>query len=208
LDPAPSQASLFDLPEASGLEPAGLAYRAEFITADEEQQLIELARSFPLAFAQYKQYTARRKVFSFGHSYDYDANELRDAPPVPAAFDFLRKRVAQWADVAPGDFVQLLIAEYAPGTPLGWHRDVPDYELVVGVSLGSAAVLRFRPYPHTPGRKATAREIEVAPRSVYALRGAARWEWQHSVPPTPGLRWSLTFRTRSGRRAAATAGPE
>jgi alkylated DNA repair dioxygenase AlkB len=29
----------------------------------------------------------------------------------------------------------MLIAEYRPGNPLGWHRDVPDFESIVGISL-------------------------------------------------------------------------
>ena len=34
-----------------------------------------------------------------------------------------------------------------------------------------------------------------SPRSVYALTGAARWSWQHSIPATKDLRYSVTFRT-------------
>jgi hypothetical protein len=37
--------------------------------------------------------------------------------------------------------------------------------------------------------------VELAPRSAYVLRGEARWRWQHSIAPTPGPRWSVTFRT-------------
>jgi len=195
-----NQPGLFGTGEALRSEPAGLSYQEEFITAGEERGLIALVQSLPLDYAAYKEYTARRKVLSFGHAYDYDANRLLDAPAIPAQFHWLRERVAAWAGAPADSFVQLLIAQYAPATPLGWHRDVPDYELVAGVSLGSAAVLRFRPYPHKPGAKAALRQLEAAPRSVYSMRGPARWEWQHSVPPTPGLRWSLTFRTRSNRR--------
>jgi len=28
------------------------------------------------------------------------------------------------------------------------------------------------------------------------LRDDARWKWQHSIAPTPQLRYSITFRTR------------
>jgi alkylated DNA repair dioxygenase AlkB len=53
--------------------------------------------------------------------------------------------VANWLGVDREQLVQVLVAEYAPGTPLGWHRDVPDFEAIAGVSLGNEAVLRFRP---------------------------------------------------------------
>jgi alkylated DNA repair dioxygenase AlkB len=195
-----SQPGLFESGDTSRLEPSGLAYREEFITVNEERDLVALVKTLPLDYAAYKQYTARRRVLSFGHSYDYNANRLLDAPDLPEAFEFLRERLAAWVGTPANAFVQLLIAEYAPGTPLGWHRDVPDYELVTGVSLGTAAMLRFRPYPHAPGTRGIVRQLEVSPRSAYSMRGPARWEWQHSVPPTPGQRWSLTFRTRSTRR--------
>jgi alkylated DNA repair dioxygenase AlkB len=197
---SPTQPGLFQAAGAAAFEPLGLAYQEEFITKKEEADLIGLVLTLPLRHASYKQYTARRRVLGFGWSYDYDTNALTDAPDIPTEFDFLRKRVAAWTGVPPHSFAQLLIADYAPGTPLGWHRDVPDYELIAGVSLGGAATLRFRPYPPTPGIKSVLRELEAAPRSAYSMRGPARWKWQHCVPPAPAQRWSLTFRTRVQRR--------
>jgi alkylated DNA repair dioxygenase AlkB len=194
-----TQPGLFEADGVAAFEPLGLAYQEEFITTSEERSLIDLVLALPLHQATYKQYTARRRVVSFGWSYDYGANALIDAPDIPAEFDFLRRRIAAWTGVAAHSFAQLLIADYAPGTPLGWHRDVPDYELIAGVSLGSAATLRFRPYPSTPGIKSALRELEAAPRSAYSMTGPARWNWQHCVPPTPARRWSLTFRTRVRR---------
>ena len=38
-------------------------------------------------------------------------------------------------------------------------------------------------------------EAELAPRSAYLLAGRARSVWQHSIPPVPALRYSVTFRT-------------
>jgi hypothetical protein len=37
--------------------------------------------------------------------------------------------------------------------------------------------------------------IERQPRSMYLLRGAARTDWQHSIPPVDKLRYSITFRS-------------
>jgi hypothetical protein len=36
--------------------------------------------------------------------------------------------------------------------------------------------------------------VTVEPRSIYLLRGPARWNWYHSIPPLPSLRYSVTFR--------------
>jgi alkylated DNA repair dioxygenase AlkB len=71
---------------------------------------------------------------------------------------------------------------------------VPNFELVCGVSLAAAARMRFRPYPPSKERKSVL-SLELAPRSAYILRDEARWRWQHSIPATKALRYSITFRT-------------
>ncbi len=137
---------------------------------------------------------------SYGGSYDFSAQRLNPAAPLPAGLDALRGRAAAWIGIDPARFTQALVAEYRPGTPLGWHRDVPDFEDVVGISLLDEAVMRFRPYPPRQPRREDVRKLVLAPRSIYLLRGPARWQWQHSVAPTKALRYSVTFRTPSERR--------
>ena len=39
------------------------------------------------------------------------------------------------------------------------------------------------------------------PRSAYVLKDDVRWKWQHSIPPTPALRYSITFRSLVARPA-------
>ena len=106
----------------------------------------------------------------------------------------VRERAAAWLGVRPEDIRHALIAEYRPGTALGWHRDVPDFERVCGVSLAAACRMRFRPFPPKNDRKSIL-SLELAPRSAYILADDARWRWQHSIPPTKALRYSMTFRT-------------
>jgi len=199
------QPSLFDdpAPPPPALPP-GLVVEDGFLSPDEEAALIALVRGLPFAAARYKGYTARRRVVSYGGSFDYDANRLLPAQPLIEALHPLRERAADWAGLAPAALVHALVAEYVPGTPLGWHRDVPDFEEVIGVSLGNPAELRFRPYPPVAPKRADILRLRVEPRSIYLLRGEARWGWQHSVPPVTALRWSITFRTR---RAAAGRHP-
>jgi alkylated DNA repair dioxygenase AlkB len=175
--------------------PRGLVYREDFITPEEEQGLLATIRELPLREAQYQQYTARRRTVSYGSSYDFTELQSRPAPPIPEFLGSLRQRAAEWVGVRSEDFVQALISEYQPGTPLGWHRDVPDFEIIVGISLAGTARLRFRPYPWKPEKKSQVFALELAPRSAYMLRDEARWGWQHHVPPTKVLRYSITFRT-------------
>jgi alkylated DNA repair dioxygenase AlkB len=175
--------------------PSGLAHREEFIDREEEEALISDIGKLDLREAKYKEFTARRRVASFGSGFDYDANELVPAPALAPFLLALRGKVADWAGVAPEAFGYALVSEYRPGTPLGWHRDVPQFEKVAGISLGSACRMRFRPYPPKKGDRVLA--LELAPRSAYILQDDVRWKWQHSVAPTPGLRYSITFRTRA-----------
>lgn len=179
----------------------GLRYQSDFLSRAEEAQLLEVIGTLPLHPAKYKEYLARRQVVSFGGSYDFETNTLRPGLALDERLVPLRDRVATWLGVSPQKLVQVLVAEYAPGAPLGWHRDVPDFEVVAGVSLGNDAVLRFRPYPPDDAAKRHAVQLTVAPRSIYKMAGAARWGWQHCVPPVKARRWSITFRTPVGIRS-------
>lgn len=173
----------------------GLRYAPDFLNLEEELQLLALVRTLPLAPAKYKDYMARRQVVSFGSSYDFDTNTLRPGMALDERLLPLRDRVASWLGVDRDQLVQVLVAAYAPGTPLGWHRDVPDFETIAGVSLGNAALLRFRPYPPDAAARRQVVQLHVAARSIYRLAGASRWAWQHCVPAVKAQRWSITFRT-------------
>ncbi len=193
-----SQNALFPLAVNSLV--SGYVYQPDFLSEPEEAALIREIRTLPLEEAEYKQFRAKRRIKSYGGRYDFSANRLLEAEPVAPFLHPLRERVADWTARRAEDFAQALVAEYASGTQLGWHRDVANFELVVGVSLGSACRMRLRRYPPKPRERSIA--VDLAPRSIYRLEGEARWDWQHRIPPTPGLRYSITFRTlRDTRRS-------
>ena len=186
-----SQAELF---AGGSALPSGLVHCPEFVTADEERELLRGIGTLELREAAYKEYTAKRRVASFGAGYDFDANELTPAPVLASFLLPLREKVAAWAALPAEAFGYALVSEYRPGTQLGWHRDVPQFEVVAGVSLAGTARMRFRPFPPRGGAQVLT--LDLAARSAYILRDAARWSWQHSIAPTPMLRYSITFRTR------------
>lgn len=186
-----SQHHLFPLtPEAFA---RGYAYEPEFLSEAEEAALVGEIERLPLQQAEYKGFLAKRRIVSYGGRYDFSAQQLQPGEPIAPFLHPLRAKAAAWAGCSADDFTHALIAEYPPGSQLGWHRDVPDFELVVGISLGSPCRVRFRHYPPRFREKSIA--LDVAPRSIYKLTREARWEWQHSVPPVPALRYSITFRT-------------
>jgi len=177
----------------------GLRYQTEILSCAEELSLLDVIRTLPLREAQYKQWRANRRTVSYGGRYDFTANELLPAAPVAPFLFALRERIAAWIGIAACNFNHALIAEYRTGTQLGWHRDVANFESVVGVSLAGAARMRFRPYPPLVGERKTAFALDLAPRSIYAMQGPARWDWQHAVSATKTLRYSITFRTLADR---------
>ena len=139
--------------------PPGFLYRHDFLTAADEQDLLAAIAEVPFADFALRGVVARRRVAFYGHSYDRVT-----AAPLPAFLMPVRAAIAHWAGVAADAFAMALINEYRPGSPIGWHRDAPQYGIVAGISLLSECRMRFRPYrlpaSPTPGssrRSATAR---------------------------------------------------
>lgn len=183
--------------------PQGLLYRPDFLEAAEEASLVATAAALPLHEARFRSYLARRRVAHFHTEPDapyYEEGEGDDSsgPALPPAIVALRAKVAAVVGVAPEAFVHALVSEYRPGTPIGWHRDKPVYGIVAGVSLAGTGTMRWRPYAAQDAKHTLS--LELAPRSLYVMRDAIRWEWQHSMPPMKMLRYSITLRTRAGVR--------
>jgi alkylated DNA repair dioxygenase AlkB len=195
MQPAHDQSSLFDAPAAL---PHGLMYVPGFLTAPEERTLLDHIATLALREARFREYFARRRVAHFHAdadtpSYAGDADTFSSGP-LPGFLAALRDKVAARLDMPAAAFVHALVSEYTPGTPIGWHRDKPVYGLVAGVSLGSAGTMRWRPLAAQDAHHTLA--LELAPRSLYVMRDAIRWDWQHSMPPMKALRHSVTLRTR------------
>jgi len=195
------QPGLFD---ASPALPSGFLYRPQFLTPDDEQALVATIQQLPLQSARYREFTAKRRILSFGYGYDFSSQVMTSAAPLPAFLEPLRARVAELVGIDPGDFRQCTVAEYAPGTQLGWHRDVPSFAVVAGVSLAGPCRMRLRRYPHVKRGAKRSLALTLEPRSAYVFRDEARWRWQHAISPTKALRYSVTFRTlRAGRELAS-----
>jgi alkylated DNA repair dioxygenase AlkB len=178
--------------------PPGFLHRNEFITTAEEADLAAHIAAVEFATFEMRGAVAKRRVAFFGASYDRHEGP---SPPIPEFMFLIRARLAAWAEIDPADFAMALINEYRPGTPIGWHRDAPQYELIAGISLLSPCVMRLRPY-QSPSqaaaqktRRTTTHEIELLPRSAYVIRDEARSGFEHSIPAVESMRYSITFRT-------------
>jgi alkylated DNA repair dioxygenase AlkB len=191
---------LFDTPLIEGLR-----YSEAIIGEREERALIERLDALDLAPFRFHSWTGNRRTQSFGWRYDFDDSSFTPSEPIPDWLEPLRERAASFAGLAPGDFVQVLLARYDPGAGIGWHRDRDVFEQVVGISLGTPATLRFRRRTPSGFERAS---LDLAPRSAYLLSGQSRWKWEHRITPGEQLRFSITFRSLSdkGRRIAAQQG--
>ena len=178
--------------------PDGFVYWPDFISPDEEAQLVSAIGQVAFSAFEMRGVVARRRVAFFGSSYDAGPAET---PPLPAFLLSLRDRAAASAGVDAEAFAMALINEYPPGAPIGWHRDAPQYDIVFGVSLLSACRMMLRPYvsPSAPrpleGRRRATHQVTLDRRSAYLLAGKARTGYEHHIPAVAELRYSITFRT-------------
>ena len=171
--------------------PLGLAYRAEVVARDEEAELARRTAQLELKPFEFRGYLGLRRVKAFGWRYDYGAQAVQRADDIPEFLMPLRGRIADLAGLEPDQLNHALVTEYRLGAGIGWHRDRPQFGEVVGVSLLSPCVLRFRRKRGAGWERAS---LPAAPRSAYLLSGPARSEWEHSIAPLDQLRYSITFR--------------
>jgi alkylated DNA repair protein (DNA oxidative demethylase) len=173
-------------------EPQGLVYRPDLLAVHEDAKLLEVLESLRFDPIVLHGQPARRTGRHVGLDYDYEARTPQPGEPIPDWLLPVRVRAAELAGREPEELVEILVQRYPPGSTIGWHRDAPAFGTVVGVSLGGSARLRFQ-----RGKDGQRRvwELQLEPRSAYVLAGAARSSWQHSIPPTKELRYSITFRT-------------
>jgi alkylated DNA repair dioxygenase AlkB len=189
------QLSLFADPAAW---PQGFRYRPGLIGPAKAAALI--GQFAGVAFREYEfhGYFGRRRVCWFGTRYDDARRVLEAAEPIPEFLLPLRAAAAEFAGLDPAALAHALVTEYTPCAAIGWHRDRPVFGDIVGVSFAAPCRFRFR-RPAGDGWERAALTLE--PGSVYLLRGPARDDWQHSIPPAERLRYSVTFRSLRAKSA-------
>ena len=133
-----------DLFQASPALPEDFRYQPDFLSAHEERDLVERLATLPFKEFEFRGYRGNRRVLSFGWQYDFNRMELQKTEDIPDFLLPLREQVAQFANLEASDLQHVLLTEYAPRAGIGWHKDKPMFAEVVGISLGSPCVFRFR----------------------------------------------------------------
>src|SRR5262245_35147908 len=113
----PDQPGLFD---AERELPQGLVYQPDFLTRDEEEELLAAIAPLPLREARFREYFAKRRVAHFhdgddAPAYDDGGADSFTSGPLPPFLVALRDKVARHIALSPAAFVHALVSEYRPG---------------------------------------------------------------------------------------------
>ena len=179
---------LFGEPEL----PSGFRYMPDVISATQERDLVARFEKLDLKPFEFHGYKGNRRIYTFGHRYEFAGQEARDDANIPDYLRPLMEIAGEISGTPAAGFEQIMVTEYAAGAGIGWHRDRPTYEDIVGISFLAPCALRLR---RRDGDGWERMSVHIEPRSAYLLHGKVRNVWQHSIAPMDVLRYSVTLRS-------------
>jgi len=175
------------------MEIPGFFYEEEFITKEEETQLISLINENPW------NESLVRRTQHYGYIYDYSSKKAaEETTPIPEWCHFLMDRLME-KQILKEIPDQLIINEYLPGQGIYPHIDhVHSFkDGIVSISLNSDICMEFI-HNNDQDRKKT---FPLKRRSLLCLHGESRYRWRHGIIARKfdygkprGKRISLTFR--------------
>lgn len=151
-------------------EVPGLGYVADYVTRDEERELLAAIDRQPWL----TEWERRRQIY--GLSYGSARGDARVLGPLPSWLVPLAERVMRDGYIEE-PVANVVVNEYLPGQGIGSHHDYPGFgPTVVAVSLGSPCLLDLV-LPDTDRKEV----LDVAERSLWILGGDARTKWKHGI---------------------------
>jgi len=169
----------------------GFRYSRDIVPADLQSSALEAIPVLPFKAFDFHGFEGKRRTVSFGWRYDFESQRMRKTEEIPSWLLPIREVAAHFANIVPEALEHALVTEYAPGAPIGWHKDKSVFGRVVGISLLSSCTFRLR---RRNGNKWQRQSLVLEPGSAYLMAGASRTLWEHSIPPVDRLRYSITFR--------------
>src|SRR5688572_29584633 len=107
--------------------PNGFNYCENFITQEEEHELITAIMSMELHSLLFQGFEAKRKTASFGYDWSFEKRTLSKGKDISPVFDSLLDKVARQLKKEKNDFAELLVTEYPVESVINWHRDAPPF---------------------------------------------------------------------------------
>lgn len=154
---------------------SGLTYVPDFITSAEQDFLLS-------QIDQQSWLTdLKRRVQHYGYKYAYKARTVDHNAylgSLPGWLSSVSNKLHN-DGIFPSVPDQVIVNEYLPGQGISAHIDcVPCFaDTISSLSLASSCVMEFS-NPKTGEKKS----IILEDRSLIALSGSARYEWQHAIP--------------------------
>ena len=171
----PKQGCLFDGTPAGPQPgvPPGMKFAADFISAPEELALQAHCETLTFKPFAFHGWFGKRETVSFGWRYDFNESRLsRRRRRFPASCCRCVRAPPSSPASLPRTLEQALVVRYDIGAGIGWHRDRPVFDRVVGISLLSRLRTEIQP---ARGRQAFSRfALDAQPRSAYLLTGESR----------------------------------
>ncbi|KAJ2719546.1 hypothetical protein GGI07_005155 [Coemansia sp. Benny D115] len=197
-------------------ESHGLYYIPSFISAEEEQQIMQNIRmdeqnESASSTNPDKWYRIQeRYIKHYGHSFDYKRKHVGSASMTASTElpRWLQPYIDRLCQLLPPLFArgppdQITIQRYPPGAGIAFHTDSHSAftETLVSLSMGTPVHMEFRKL--STGGTAM---VDLEPGSLVVMTGEARYGWEHAIrirrtdPVEGGVRprqerWSITMRT-------------
>jgi alkylated DNA repair dioxygenase AlkB len=160
------QLKLFE--ETQALEIPGATYLPEFVSLEEERELIRHIESGTWTH----EFARRRQHYGIG----YGQQDATRPSPLPPWIEMVAQRI-----VSAGLFsrmpAQALVNEYQPGQGISAHKDYAPFDEVASVSLAGGCLMELaKP-------KEDRKSLWLEARSLLVLTGDARHNWTHAIRP-------------------------
>ena len=192
LSPNESKLDLTTTLEADSIEIPGLTYVPEYITFEEQNQLIHAIDQ------QEWSLKLKRRVQHYGYRYDYKNGSLASAIYLGALPDWAEYIASRLFNdkLTEKAFDQLIVNEYQPGQGIISHVDcVPCFgNTIISLSLGSPCVMDF-----THSQTQQKISLLLSPGSLVVMHREARYLWQHGIAPRKKDKYKGTEITRTRR---------
>ncbi|KAK2025892.1 2OG-Fe(II) oxygenase superfamily protein [Colletotrichum zoysiae] len=181
------------------IQPSGLFWQDDFITAEHEEKLIHIFRH-ELTWPD----RSGRISLHYGYTFDYKTFGVDPDIPFTPFPDWLVPLIPA-REGRPPD--QVCLQYYPPGAGIPPHVDTHSaYDQLYALSLGSPVLMQFTRPAANESEEGDTMEVDLTPRSMLQMSGDARLHWKHGIRKRKtdtlpdgtvrrrGDRWSITYR--------------